>query len=132
MGGGFVGGGEGDQIAVGGMGGGFVGGGEGAGAGCCACAATEAGVPVMTYVGYGGSYTTETTYKYVGHGAGEFAYKRPTASFNCVFIGAGIGVLALIIVILCFIFVPTTSTTPVPIGPPGHCLLWGDPHVKTF
>merc|ERR1719414_245214 len=44
----------------------------------------------------------------------------------------GVLVLVLIIVVIVIAQPPTTTTTPKVLGPPGDCLLWGDPHVETF
>jgi len=87
----------------------------------------------MTFVGGGGSYTTETSYKYVGHGAGEFSYVMPKKTNFLPFICGGLLVLLLILGVVLFSSGnPTTTTTPTPVGPAGDCLLWGDPHVETF
>jgi len=105
------------------------------GAGCMtACGGEATGPGVMTFVGGGGSYTTETTYKYVGQGAGEFSYMTPKKTNFLPFVLGGLLVLALIlaVVVLSSLGPPTTTTTPKPQGPPGDCLLWGDPHVETF
>merc|ERR1719378_1682345 len=89
----------------------------------------------MTYVGGGGSYTVETNYKYVGAGAGEFSYVTPKKT-NIMLCGTlGVAVLVLVAVILVVVLMPgpVSSTTPSPpVGPPGDCLIWGDPHVETF
>merc|ERR1719394_424318 len=91
-----------------------------------------AGPGVMTFVGGGGSYMTETTYKYVGRGAGEFSYVTPKTTSCMMFVVPGILVLLLIVLVILWMGGPTTTTTPKPEGPPGDCLLWGDPHVETF
>merc|ERR1719436_848779 len=133
-GGGVIGGGiasaNGRSVIVAGGGGAMVAGGGAAGGGVCGCEGT--GSPVMTYVGSGGSYTTETTWKYVGEGAGEFEYVTPTRSCGFVFVGLGVGVLFLAVIVVLLFVNPINTTTPAPIGPPGNCLLWGDPHVETF
>jgi len=96
------------------------------------CGGEATGPGVMTFVGGGGSYTTETTYTYVGHGAGEFSYATPKKTNFLPFIVGGTLVLVLIVVVILVIGGPTTTTTPKPEGPPGDCLLWGDPHIETF
>jgi len=129
---------HGGAVGVGPGGGGMVvaGGISGAGAGgsgCeVACCGDATGPGVMTYVGGGGSYTTETTYKYVGRGAGEFSYVTPKTTNWLPFIIGAILVLAIILAVALNSGNPTTTTTPKPEGPPGDCLLWGDPHVETF
>jgi len=89
------------------------------------------GPGVMTFVGAGGSYTTETTYKYVGYGAGEFSYVTPKKSNLFAFIFGGVLVVALIVLVVILILPPTTTTTTTA-GQLGDCLMWGDPHVETF
>eukprot|EP00443_Scrippsiella_acuminata_P071366 CAMPEP_0115504922 /NCGR_PEP_ID=MMETSP0271-20121206/70281_1 /TAXON_ID=71861 /ORGANISM="Scrippsiella trochoidea, Strain CCMP3099" /LENGTH=406 /DNA_ID=CAMNT_0002934139 /DNA_START=1 /DNA_END=1221 /DNA_ORIENTATION=- len=127
---------HGRAVVAGGGGGGMVvaGGGGGGGAGGCAavCCGEAAGPALMTYVGGGGSYTTETNYKYVGRGAGEFSYMTPKTTNVMLFVVPGILVLVLIVLVLLFIGGSTTTTTPKVVGPAGDCLLWGDPHVETF
>jgi len=85
-------------------------------------------------VGAGGSYTTETTYKYVGAGAGEFEFQAvPTKSRMPIIIG--VVVVLLVVVLLVVLMAPTPSSTmksSISVGSPKDCLLWGDPHVETF
>ena len=124
------------MVAGGAGGGAVVGGGAGggavAGAGCCAGACTTTGAASMTFVGAGmGSYTTETTYKYFGAG-GEFAYVTPKRSIFGIVAGGVCTVLVLVVVLIIILMPTTTTTTPPPLGPPGSCLMWGDPHVETF
>jgi len=85
----------------------------------------------MTFVGGGGSCTAETTYKYVGYGAGEFSYATPKKSNLVAFIFGGMLVVVLIVIAIIFIQ-PATTTTTLPAGPPKDCLMWGDPHVEGF
>jgi len=110
--------------------GGFV----GAGGGVAPCCATTTGPGLMTFVGGGGSYTVETNYKYVGEGAGEFeVVAAPQRSCNIAAVLGGLLLLVLAAVLLFVFLGPTaTTTTPQPTGPPGHCVMWGDPHVETF
>lgn len=79
----------------------------------CGCGAEE-GNPMLSYVGTGmGAYVQETSYQYVGAGAGEFDVVQPKRSNLWIFIGGGIGVLVLlVIVVLLLIPGPTTTTTP--------------------
>jgi len=84
-----------------------------------------------------GDYATEVTYKYVGPGAGSLAFTSSKiflcGRISCCF-------LAILLIALLLIFfpwpTPTSSTTainPTPILPIfGECLMWGDPHIKTF
>merc|ERR1719401_1336328 len=102
---------------VGGVGGGVVGGGGGATCGGCSCSAE--GAPVMSYVGGGGDYIQETTYKYVGMGAGEFDVRQDgaKADFTCFYVMGGVGVLV-VAVVLIVLFVPwgpvVSTTTALP------------------
>jgi hypothetical protein len=91
----------------------------------------------MTFVGAGrGDYITETSYKYVGRGAGIFAQVAPRRSF----LPQVCGVSALVLLaVLGFLFWPqesptTTTTLPTVEAPPvkGTCEFWGDPHIKSF
>merc|ERR1712107_797926 len=42
------------------------------------------------------------------------------------------GVLGLVLLVVLILFWGTPTTTTTPAGPPGDCLIWGDPHVETF
>jgi len=86
----------------------------------------------MTYVGAGGSYTMETTYKYVGYGAGEFEAVAPAPSRTPLIL-AGLLVVVLVVVLAVLLVPDNTSTTfKNTFKPTKDCLLWGDPHVQTF
>jgi len=86
----------------------------------------------MAFVGAGGSYPMETTYKYVGAGAGQFEVVRSLpARFPVLPAIAGIIVVVLIAVLVVVGVPTTTTTTPAP-GPRGSCVMWGDPHFETF
>jgi hypothetical protein len=39
--------------------------------------------------------------------------------------------VVLIVIVIVFMM-PATTTTTLPLGPPGDCLMWGDPHVEGF
>merc|ERR1719229_1754715 len=122
--GGMAGGGA---MAGGAMGG--VGGGAGVGCGGCGCE-VQAGPAMMSYVGGGcGDYTQETTYKYVGLGAGEFGMVAPkTINYTCIFIGGGLAVLVLVLVlVLLLIPGPTTTTTPLTTALPYNCNTFDNP-----
>jgi hypothetical protein len=64
----------------------------------------------MTWVGLGGSYVQETTYKYVGMGAGDFELKGSAPNRLPVLICVGL-VVVLLIVLLVFLAIPPTTTT---------------------
>jgi hypothetical protein len=86
----------------------------------------------MTWVGFGGSYIQETTYKYVGTGAGDFELKGSAPNRMPVVICIGVVVL-LLVLLLVILLQPITTTTVQLFQPmPKECLLWGDPHSKTF
>jgi len=105
-------------------GGGAIGGGSagncGGGMAACGCE-TAAGAPVLAYVGSGcGDYIQETSYRYVGCGAGEFEVLAPKKTNYCLFIGGGVGVLVLVVIVVLLLLPqsPTTTTTP---GLPYDC-----------
>jgi len=76
----------------------------------------------MTYVGGGGAYTTETTYKYVGTGAGEFDMVTPKKTNMMCVLGVGIGLLVLVVVIVLLLLPqPTSSTTLATTALPFDC-----------
>jgi len=112
--------------------------GEGCGgAGACAEAGCGGGydnTTVLSYVGYGqGEYVAETSYKYVGKGAGDIQMVDvPTR------VGVGwckwLIVIPMLLVVLWLglPYMSTDTTTTTPAGPPKTCLVYGDPHVLSF
>merc|ERR1740121_3250191 len=120
----------GGSVGMVGSGGGMVGGGGaigGGGAGSCsagmaACGCeTAAGAPVLSYVGSGcGDYIQETTYRYVGCGAGEFEVVTPKKTNYCFFIAGGVGVLVLVVIVVLLLLPQPTTTTTTP-GLPYDC-----------
>ena len=113
-GGGVIGGGG---VGGGGVigGGGGVGGGGVIGGSCggmvCGGSGCGEGADVITWVGTGqGSYIQETTYKYVGMGAGEFETVQVGGYKWCICIGGGCGLL-LLVGLLLWLLLP---------GPPPH------------
>jgi hypothetical protein len=88
----------------------------------------------MSFVGGGcGDYVQDTTYRYVGAGAGEFTVAAPKKSnYACFFIGSSVAVVALVIVLVLVLLPGPISTTTLPPSPPEVCLIWGDPHIQTF
>merc|ERR1719436_1804588 len=128
VGGGMAGGGA---MAGGAMGGVSVGGGGGAGCGAAACGCeVEGGPAVMSYVGGGcGDYIQETTYKYVGCGAGEFdVVASKKANYTCIFIGGGVALLVLVIIVVLLLLPgPTTTTTPRTTALPFNCMTADNP-----
>jgi len=152
-----------------GMGGGYAGGAHMAGGSHMGCAGPMAATGCMdggyatgcmgevttsgslTYVGASrGDWVTETTYKYVGGGAGDLAMlvTNKRSYLPCAIIG--LLLVAVVAVALLCLQTPTTtapvivkdrfiSTTRAPVMPPPPpppqrktCLFWGDPHLVTF
>mmetsp|Transcript_135486 Transcript_135486/g.432395 ORF Transcript_135486/g.432395 Transcript_135486/m.432395 type:complete len:457 (-) Transcript_135486:445-1815(-) len=130
-------------------------GGSGADLGCggMGCAGGQAGCfgevvqshGELMHVGRGGGdWVTETTYKYVGHGAGDLAVVV-TQKRNYT---ACVGLIAVIVLVgvaiaLCpsptpattivkFARVFPTPATSLPPPPRKKCMFWGDPHISTF
>jgi len=102
----------------------------------------------MTYVGVGGDYSTETSYKYVGFGAGEWKVVTPKRNLLLP-ITAFVAIVAVVIVLVVALWpdrvtttttramiltLPSTTTPVILTTPPPRreCLFWGDPHVQTF
>lgn len=97
----------------------------------CGCAA--GGAPTMSFVGFGrGSYATETKYRFVGFGAGEFDYVKPRPGFPWLLVLGLLALIVVIVVIIILLLPSPSTTTPAPTGPPASCLIWGDPHFDTF
>jgi len=96
--------------------------GVGGGSGCCGAGA--GGATILSYVGAGGDYAQETTYRYVGAGAGEFGVLRiPGRGPNCCLFLLIPGLLSLLLLpLLLFSLAPgsttTTTTTTTPFVPP--------------
>jgi len=88
----------------------YAAGGDGCGMAACGCASVGDGV--MSYVGGGsGQYIAETTYTYVGWGAGDHDI-IPTKKVNyaCCLIALGV-IIVLLAVLLMLFFMPVTKTT---------------------
>jgi len=113
-----------------------AGGACGGGGGCAeaGCGGGYNDTTVLSYVGCGqGEYVAETTYKYVGKGAGDIQMVDvPTK------VGAGwckwLILIPMLLVIL-WLGLPMLSsdtTTTTPSGPPKTCLVYGDPHILSF
>merc|ERR1719343_1009795 len=91
---------------------------------------------MMSYVGVG-DYVQETTYKYVGYGAGTHTVIPIVApGFNWCYCCP-----LLLLPLLLLLLIPSNPTTQPPIltttgappeGPKGYCTVYGDPHVVTF
>jgi len=99
----------------------------------------------MTFVGQGGGeYITETSYKYVGKGAGIFSMVAPRKSFLPQIAALIALVVVIVLVIILWPSPPTTTTTPMTTTfsttlPTTQsplvkkiCEFWGDPHIKSF
>merc|ERR1719210_3302349 len=110
------------------IGGGANGGAHGgahAGAACCGaqvgcgntgCGACDQEEATLSYVGSGrGSYTAQSSYKYVGAGCGEMEYVAPPAKPNCFCIVSFSLLLCLLPLLLYWLMGSNTSqTTPLP------------------
>jgi len=113
------------------------GGGCGSGTGCgTGCGTGPPMGTAMSFAGGGnGDYVQETSYRYVGMGAGSHT---PTPIFgprtNCCCLLPLLLLPLLLIPLLYYLLTssPTVVVTVAPTGPPGTCTIWGDPHVLTF
>jgi len=91
---------------------------------------------MLTYVGHGGGFIQETTYRYVGNGAGNFGVIG--RRFNMCWLN--LCWLLLIPLLLMLMMFRGQTQAPnfrgriavLPQGPVGTCRIWGDPHVLTF
>merc|ERR1719367_2051695 len=140
-------GGAGGYAGGGGFGGGFhgglhggggalhAGGGGGGGGGACGCDDSCGTGPgggagcgtgydttgVLSYVGAGGDYRQETTYKYVGHGAGDFEAVPVVTNVSrnmcwCIIpLLLSLLLLPLLLFLLPQLSAADTTTTPVPV-----------------
>lgn len=100
--------------------------------GCMAACGGGGGSATMSWVGNGqGNYVAETTYKFVGKGGNFDVVSAPSRNW-CCWIGGPLLLLVLILGLLASLLGPVTTTTPLPTGTEQDCIMWGDPHVKTF
>merc|ERR1719145_537352 len=86
------------------------------GAGCAeatGCGSGVGGGTILSYVGPGGDYAQETTYRYVGAGAGEFGVVRiPGRGPNCCLCLLIPGLLSLLLLpLLLWSLAPGSTTT---------------------
>jgi hypothetical protein len=85
----------------------------------------------MSFVGQGcGAYVQETTYRYVGYGGDFNVIQKPVMNW-CLPMCLCLSLLALL-ALLIIIFCPTTTSTTCEPLPPASCIIWGDPHIRTF
>jgi len=109
---------------------GIGGGGAGGGGACCgvgdacgvACGTTGGGgAGQLEFVGGNrGSYTTQTQYRYVGGGCGEFDYVKPAPNY-CICVTSSSILLLLLGLLLWFLLKDATATTT-PIAGCNGCL----------
>jgi hypothetical protein len=85
----------------------------------------------MSFVGGGGSYVLEQTYRYVGAGRGSHEVVGSAKANYCMPLSCGLFVVALVIIIIAVSGCSTTTTTVMPENVQ-DCLMWGDPHLQTF
>merc|ERR1719230_1710994 len=101
--------------AMGGVAGGAGAAGGGAACGAAACGGACGGYDetcVLSYVGQGGDYCAETTYKYVGMGAGEFQMVTVPTNFRQGWCYCVLAVsLIAVVIFLMNPSAPTTTTT---------------------
>lgn len=87
-----------------------------------------------------GAYIAETTYRYVGEGAGEFdtasAPKRGGVGTACGLIALGVVLVSAVALVVYNVGVTTTTPGAVQqmaaaaAGPRGSCLVWGAPWLR--
>jgi len=115
-------------------------------ANCCVgvgCATVTPGA--MTYVGAGrGEYSVQTTYTFVGPGAGELKFVSKVQVLWARILGPLLCLLLVGLAALALMQLNNTSTTTPPVDqtavevpapaelPLGECTFWGDPHFKSF
>merc|ERR1719436_1667925 len=94
-------------------------GGAGAGGGAAgggACGSYDE-TTVLSYVGNGGDYAAETTYKYVGKGAGEFEMVTVPTNFKQGYCYCLVAVVLVGVVVFLLNPLAPTTTTTVPVIP---------------
>merc|ERR1719254_327100 len=100
---------------AGGAGGGAIAGGGAAGGGA-ACGGACGGydeTSVLSYVGQGGDWSAETTYKYVGKGAGEFEMVAVPTNIKQGWCYCVVAVSLVGVVLYLLMSTPTTTTTEI-------------------
>merc|ERR1712061_833721 len=95
---------------------GAVCGGGAGGAACGGACGSYDETTVLSYCGNGGDYSAETTYKYVGKGAGQFEMVTVPTNIKPGYCYCVVGiVLVAVIAYLLLGSPPTTTTTPMDI-----------------
>jgi len=71
------------------------------------------GPPVMSFVGNGGTYIQENTYKYIGQGAGQFevVHDRVASSRRPLFVGGGCALVLLTVAFVVYLALPATQSS---------------------
>merc|ERR1719330_1097377 len=120
----------------------------GAGSACCEPAGAVVTSTGWSFVGAGhGDFTAAPSYSYVGQGAGAYVKDVSTTFYGWKLRPCCLALLCLSLLLpLLWLLWPqggggieSIPSTPVPtpsppavVGPIGTCIVWGDPHVKTF
>ncbi|CAK0875043.1 unnamed protein product, partial [Prorocentrum cordatum] len=100
-------------VACGGGGGAY----DDSAADCDACGCADRGTTVLSYVGPGGEYAEETTYRYVGGGAGQFGVLRvPGAGPSCCCVLTA--PLLLLLLAACLLLLAPRAATSTTTAPP--------------
>merc|ERR1719464_624193 len=117
----------------------------GAGSACCEPAGAVITSTGWSFVGAGnGDFASTPSYNYVGQGAGAYVKDVSTTFYGWKLRPCCLALLCLLLLLpLLWLLLPKgpdspghtesiTTQAPKVVGPIGICIVWGDPHVKTF
>mmetsp|Transcript_89320 Transcript_89320/g.198518 ORF Transcript_89320/g.198518 Transcript_89320/m.198518 type:complete len:376 (-) Transcript_89320:344-1471(-) len=108
----------------------------GGGAGGCAAAGCGGGfddTTVLSYVGTGqGEYVAETSYKYVGKGAGDIQMVEVPTRVGAAWCKWLITIPMILVILWLGLPMLSSDTTTTTQMTPKTCLVYGDPHVLSF